>query len=72
MEKQEQKLRKKKEDKLSHLIEINKEVTKQYRKKEGSTPVNRRVNTKKAKKRVSYIKQLKSAFEANKPKILGL
>jgi hypothetical protein len=73
IEQQEAKIRKKKEDKLSHLIPINKEVSKFYRKKElGSKPINRRVNTKKTKKRISYLKQMKSEFERNRERMLGL
>ena len=73
IEKQEQKMRKKKEQKLGHLIQINKEVAKFYRKRQGDRKqINRRVNTKKNKKRISFIKQLKQTFDKNKKKILGL
>lgn len=56
------------------MIEINKEVAKQYRLKNASNnkTMNRRVNTKKTKKRISFIKQLKTVFEKKKGQILGL
>ena len=58
---------------MGHLIEINKEVTKIYKKKEvNGKPTNRRVNNKKTKKRMSFIKQLKTVFDKNKNKLLGL
>ena len=64
---------KKKEQKLGHLIEINKEVTKIYKKKDAnSKATNRRVNIKKNKKRISFIKQLKTVFDKNQNKFLGL
>lgn len=55
------------------MIEINKEVTKIYKKKDANNkPANRRVNTKKNKKRISFIKQLKTVFDKNQNKFLGL
>jgi hypothetical protein len=64
IEAKERKLKEKKREKYSHLIEIHKEVYKHHLKMGGSKePPNRRVNLKNKKKRLSYIKKMKLVFE---------
>ena len=53
--------------KLSHLIEIHKEVFKHHNKKSTSEhPIKRRVNAASNKKRLSQIKKMKQLFSQSK------
>lgn len=64
IEERERKIKEKKREKLSHLIEIHKEVYKHYCKREGQLePKNRRVKKDDKKKRLSFIKKMKLAYE---------
>ena len=71
IEQQEQKIKERKETRLSHLIEINKEVANHFKKKgQSAKPINRRVQN--MKKRVSFVKQMKAEFENNRERMMGL